>query len=369
FSLAVKRVFDKLQSEAVEEGKDKDFNFEFKLSTNDIRPDRNDSVEEIEPAIEVEKYIQKFGSSYREILKKLAEQIPPLDSSTKITVCIPVAAHEEQNFIYNTLKTLNLQTLSKDLFEVVILANYPKFSKQVRKIKLDDTMSEIERFKKDFPELKVNVLFAEMVDNAAKIGNIRAILSDVACLRWHERQIDQDHFLMRFDADTLNIHPEALGYYLRVFEKNPNVDGLGGPVSITPDFALRHPIGFVGGALFNLLSKRLAAKTKQFKPQGPNTLLRIGVYAKVGGYLSDFNCGEGVDLDFAVIDLRHKSSQFRAFMHTGASTRLITSERRGEVASTKATYGSQWSLRATEFGTLNKGIRSGEIKVKKKLEE
>ncbi|MBP9732552.1 MAG: hypothetical protein KBD29_03795, partial [Candidatus Magasanikbacteria bacterium] len=133
---------------------------------------------------EIKRYLDTLSPEYRKLVDELGKQIDlPMGDDVRIVSCIPVAGHQEGKNIYETLKNYTYQDMDRKQFEIVLLVNHPDKDKQGKEVTPDETLSEIERFKKEFPDMPVRVMYYVVPQKDAQIGHIRKLLTDAALER------------------------------------------------------------------------------------------------------------------------------------------------------------------------------------------
>lgn len=276
---------------------------------------------------EIEKYIQNFLPEYRKEAESLAAQAGKMDKETRLSICIPVAGHQEGKNIYESLKNYTYQDADSKIFEIVLFVNHPEADKSGNKIKPDDTLDEIERFKKDFPEMNVKVMYSALPLEKAKIGYIRKILDDSALLRHHERGKNiEDLIIVSNDADNKGVSPEYVDNFIKHFDSNPKVEAMLGQLDWDPESYVKYPLIHIGTRLFQYLDTIIRHESGRMPSSGANFAFRSSIYAGVGGYIEDTDIAEDVALGRAIISARKRDDCVK-FAGARAS-RLYTSSRR-----------------------------------------
>lgn len=293
----------------------------------------------INPSLDIAEYVQSWNATYRGHVEQISSQIDAVGPTCKISVCIPVAAHEEQEYVYDALSCFCDQTLPPDKFEVVILANSP----HDLTAETVATMQEITRFKTEFPEINIQVMQVGLLGSSLQtIGFIRALLHDAVVLRHGERQGNQDHIMVRCDADTRAVGPKYLENFLKRFEQKSGTDSFAGWLCHSPEAALKDPLIFISQRLFDIVYSGRRIYFSIPSHGGPNHAIKASVYAKLGGYSERSICGEDLKLFKQHIKWRKSSRDFVALGHGGWHSRLYTSSRRGNYScDSGGTYASQ----------------------------
>ena len=280
----------------------------------------------LDPLKEAKRYLDSLSKEEREQVVRIAKKIDPLNEKVEISVCIPVAGHQEENNIYRSLESYTFQSLPKDSFEIVLLVNHPNVDKNGKKIVPDNTLKEIERFKQDYPDMPVKVIYEVIPIKDAKIGKIRKLLSDAVIQRQFMRGIDKDLIMVSNDADNYGVAPEYLQNFVQRFAEHPDVDGMLGQLDWDPGTYVHEPLIHVGTRLFQYLGIIGRHRSGGMVSSGANFAYKSSIYAGIGGYLSELPGGEDVAVGQAIIAARGKKEAMR---FAGArSSRLYTSARR-----------------------------------------
>ncbi len=284
----------------------------------------NDPNATLDPQRELLAYFDKQSPEYVGMVKNLAEQIPEaMDSTVRAVVCIPVAGHEEGKHIYQTLENYSYQTASNDQYELLLFVNHPEGTTQ------DETLVEIGRFKIDYPEMPIRVIYKEIPKADAKMAYIRKVLTDVALYRHLQRgQQDQDLILISNDADLKGVAPEYVANFITKFDNNPQMDVLVGQIDWDPESYIEYPGIHAGTRLFQYLNLQIFHSRPGDTPSsGANTAFKGSIYAGVGGYqLNDQQGAEDVILGQAIRAGRGGS---KTLGYAGSRvSRIYTSSRR-----------------------------------------
>ncbi|MCB0339652.1 MAG: hypothetical protein KDD53_08610, partial [Bdellovibrionales bacterium] len=313
----------------------------------------------LSPAEQISRYVSSFPNEYKEQLLKLADQAAPMNSSCRITVCIPVAAHEEAAHIERTLACFLNQTFPFDHFEVVLLLNHPDRTRSGEIITPDKTPEIVEAFRQRHPELNIQTCYAVFEREYLTIGYIRTVLTDLVMLRHHKRGLEQDHILTRNDADTIGLDPDYLLNGFRKLEENPQADAIAGRLEGAPPELCEDPYLFVGYKLSSLLYTYL--RVKYNAPQGSagaNLIFRASSYSLVGGYNPSDKVGEDVAIDLGLIRFRAKEFKPSALIYGGSASTLYTSTRRArEALKFGLSAVEQWSSDGVPFGSEDPKVR------------
>ncbi|MEK7102737.1 MAG: hypothetical protein AAB870_00115, partial [Patescibacteria group bacterium] len=311
---------------------------------------------------ELTRYFGVMSPAHRDRVKSLANQPGAMTKDAKLSVCIPVAGHQEAHNIYQSLESYARQIPTgydeknadapaqlKDFqnqFEVSLFVNWPEKDKNGNSINKDDvqkTLDEIERFKNDFPDVKVSVMAQELPNQDANIAFIRKMGTDATLWRQRARGKDApDIIMVSNDADNKGISPKYISNFIDKFDDRPELDSLVGEIDWDPADYVRHPAVHLGTRLFQYYNIGGRRKFGRITTSGANTAFRGGMYGAIGGY-SGATGGEDIRIGQAIHHARrtyHASKEVRTrridFAGTGVS-RIYTSTRRAIDAWKKGT--------------------------------
>jgi hypothetical protein len=209
------------------------------------------SKENIEKnVVEMRNYIDKKVDI--KLIEELNLQIKEkMDNNTRMSVVLP-CYHEGEN-IYKTLLdwTVKQKDLKPEELEIITFVNAPEKDQ-----KLDEkTISEILRFKKDYPEYKVQLVKHNFdFKTNRKMGAIYKIPTDLAVYRNMQRlendaskEIVSSHLLRSGGADALGRNPRFLREIIDFMEKHPETEQLRTQSAYPPEVREKFP-------LFNLIT-------------------------------------------------------------------------------------------------------------------
>lgn len=264
-------------------------------------------------AFEAERHFASFPPEKMAEIKDLNGQIgKEMERDCKLAVCIPCASHLEAKNIYHTLKLYSEQKDDKDRpldpknFEIILFLNRPKGANS------DGTESEVKRFQKDYPQLKLRVI--EKITDWGEISsweetvNLNSVcrrIYDVATLRSlvsesRKKLKEKDIAILMADADCSEISGQLVNDYIQFFgaDKDKRIDAIVGDVhwdkkilNLPTFFALWHfwhgmeKQSFINpdqpnkpswGANFAIRASSLCAIGGRRDRPEPNSDLRIG---------------------------------------------------------------------------------------------
>lgn len=173
---------------------------------------------------------------------------------------IIICTYNRDKYIYNVLKSLAENTLSKNLYEIVLINNNCT----------DQTSRECSRFAQDYPDVR----FRSYIETNQGLSHAR------------NRGIkeSQGEILVYVDDDAL-VNKEYLQTYADFFHNHPDIDAAGGP--IIPQYETAEPswMSYFTKALITGY-KYLGDKEREFPkndyPGGGNAAYRSDVFKKVG---------------------------------------------------------------------------------------
>ncbi len=283
---------------------------------------------------EIEKYFLKQDAKYKEELNSVVENSETMDTNCKVAICVPVAGHQEGANIFRTLENYTNQTADNKSFEIVLFVNRPEVSRDGSKIEPDETIPEIKRFKKEYPDIRVRVIEKVLSLEDANMGYIRKFNSDVTLLRHQSRGDSADDLIMvSNDADNKGIATTYVQNLIDKFDENEKTDALFGQLDWDPESYVRNPLVHVGTRLFQYVSVQIRKKGWNVESSGANFAYRSSIYAGVGGYTSGIHLAEDVNFGQKIKLARENSEDHTPVGFAGAKvSRLYTSSRRAEKA-------------------------------------
>ncbi|TSC69442.1 MAG: hypothetical protein G01um101466_39 [Parcubacteria group bacterium Gr01-1014_66] len=139
--------------------------------------------------------------------KELLDQIPSMHPETRATVCIPVAAFDDQEVetLPRTLEQLGGQTASIKSFEIVLFLNRPEGESR------DDTTEIVKYAERHMPNLYC--IDSEIPKDKVLIGYIRALLHGVVSERARRAGLTNLIHIIT-DADMVWLHPNLIHAHL-----------------------------------------------------------------------------------------------------------------------------------------------------------
>lgn len=316
-----------------------------------------------QPYLEIQRYLNSEIDSWRgwrKLSRELASCVEKLSPECRLSVAIPVAAHEEQAHIGRTLQSFLEQTADPSSFEIVLFANHPAKYPDGTVVRPDGTLDVIRRFIHVHQDLNIRVMYCPLPIEGCRIGNIRKILSDAILYRYLDRGAEfPDHIIVRADADTLACHPQWVENFINRFDRNPRVDSYLGQLDFDTESYRTHPLLHllcrVEDKVFTWLMR-----CNDVQPGGtPNFAIRASTYAWIGGENRNFSTGEDVALTRSLFKARHTAQHFQPLGFAGSPSRLYTSARRLTATFERGfAPAEQWDPTSAPFSHLNGDIRS-----------
>lgn len=285
--------------------------------------------------LEIKEYIARQSHEHLREIESLKRESGPMNPDCKLSVCIPVAGHQEGKVIYATLENYLNQTANPKEFEIVLFINHPDKDRNGNEVVPDETMREVRRFQSEHPELNVVVMSKVIPLDRAKIGYVRKLLSDTVLLRNLERgESAPDLIMVSNDADNKGVAPEYIQNFLDKFGERRDTDAFMGQLDWDLLSYSRNPLVHVGTRLFQYVDVQLRRRDKNnIASSGANFAYRAGMYAAVNGYTDHSELAEDVDLGRAIKASRMGSKNRIGIGFAGARvSRIFTSARRAEMA-------------------------------------
>ncbi len=276
---------------------------------------------------EIKNYFGKMEENYLKELSILSKEMGKMSKKNKVSVCIPVAGHQEGDKIYQSLKNYTYQKANIDNYEICLFINHPEKDREGKKIKPDKTLKEIERFKKDHPNINLKTIYKAIPNKKANIGFIRKLLNDTVLLRHHQRGEKVDDLIMiSNDADNLGVDPRYIQNFIDRFKKDPKIDGILGQIDWDPEAYTKYPLIHVGTRLDQYYTNIIRNQRKTINSSGANFSFKSSIYAGVGGYLDDIPCGEDVVFGKSIAIAR--GGTYETQTYGNSASRMFTSARR-----------------------------------------
>lgn len=235
----------------------------------------------------------KYEGPWQRDCYRISQEFWEMDTQCRLSICVPVSWHQEWENIYQSLLSYTNQSLPSEQFEVNLLINSP-FSSTENEYDWTKTIMEINRFKKNFPQIRVNTAYCRLEESEQDIWYIRGILTDGTLFRikasWDK------HIIVSNDADQMYIHPDYLTTIAKKLENN-EIEIVGWDIDEDEITHLNHPEYFLQNRANAFLCYRWT------RSSGANSAFRVESYMRVGWYAHmNHICGEDVDLGERIME-------------------------------------------------------------------
>lgn len=282
---------------------------------------------------EIQDYIKNQDEKYLKYLESMAQDMGPMNPNCRLSICIPVAGHQEGENIYNTLKNFSNQTANKENYELVLFVNRPEKDAKGNAVKPDKTLEEILRFKRENPDMNIRISERILPVRDARIGHIRKVMNDAVLLRQLQRGENSPELIMvSNDADNQGVAPEYIENFISKFDSHKEIDSMVGQLDWDPKSYIRNPLIHIGTRLFQYDGAQSRTKGWHFNSSGANFAFRSSIYAAVGGYSSNMKGGEDTDFGAKISSAREGAIDKKPIAYAGIRTsRIYTSSRRAEM--------------------------------------
>lgn len=221
-----------------------------------------------------------------------AEKLKNLRSETKAVITIPVYSLGEYGNIYHTLETYAKQeNVNFNEFTIALCVNQKQTLDQLtpeQSAARDRTLAEIERAKRDFPQLNIADF---QLNGHGGLADFSEYLSDVTMSSIQKATSegrvsrDSDILIIRNDADVRHMSKNLVSSYLKSMEQNPKTPIFNGTIfygidkgAEAPGFAsvsmierMEDMIGVIEGTKVHTVGINFAYRAKHFAAiQGSN---------------------------------------------------------------------------------------------------
>ena len=224
---------------------------------------------------------------------------------------MPVAAAQEYANIYNTISLYSQQKQSAtDRTVIVMNVNWPDDADMS---KVQKTISEIERAKKDFPNLQIATLTKVWPRTwinergGAIYGEVVKHLNDVALRAIQKSGMESDVYLLTNDADAKGMSKNYLSGLIDTTERNKTRDGFLGKIEWSPELFEKYPGFHLSMRMYQYMESSLrvaSTKNKSIGSSGPNFLVKAATFAAIGGYNANMGAGADTDLGRSIKNAR-----------------------------------------------------------------
>jgi hypothetical protein len=284
-------------------------------------------------------YARAWSIQYHDLMKRCLKLAKPMDPACRLSICIPVAATQEDKYIGKTIAAFSRQTASRESFELVLLVNAPIQDQKKNPAAIQATLENIDYAKRRYPDLRVVVVPLLIApDVKVTIGLLRSIVTDLALLRHIRRKNGNDHILARADADTRGVGTGYIANFLYRFDRPPDdahpyTAAYGGEILWSPERLINDVRFYLGAQLDHAFFIARRRDYGKMRIGGPNFAVRAMYYALTGGYDDTAELGEDVNFTRKLErTVREISPEVLPLAFAGSSARLYTSARRAEAA-------------------------------------
>ncbi len=263
----------------------------------------------LSPEEEMRWYFGEQPREYVEDLDRMNNLInDPMSGQCRVSVCIAAASHHEGKNIYKTLsqylnqKDNHGNPINYDQYEIVLFLNRPS------NFPPDDTAKEVDRFKREHPELKVRV-FEKTFPNRPSMGVISKYVADMALLRSSKRShpSNPDLIIANNDADADLISNKYISSIVAKYD-DPNkkhIDGALGKIEWTPEAYIKFPGFHVANRFYQIIEAgRRHEKKREIGSSGANFTIKSSMYAAIGGFNTSSDLAQDVELSRMLLDAR-----------------------------------------------------------------
>lgn len=245
-------------------------------------------VEAQDPATEVLSFTREATLYFEAMSPKdqaaaafLVEQLPPDEVVPRVTVCIPVATHEEGQNLYKALEHYTHQTLPSDQFEIFLFLNRPVLNGDGSPTDDSETIRALADFERDYPgRLKISEAYT-VFDNPVNMGELKKIHFDAHILRCLRAGVEDPIIIMN-DVDMVQAPDEYLAQYVDYFDTSPLIDAVVGEFDLDHGAYVRFPFVHVTNRLHGIISTLKGNSAKRIVNSN-NTAMRASAYCALGG--------------------------------------------------------------------------------------
>lgn len=249
---------------------------------------------------EVSSYIDRLPPDYKETIEVFSEALPPMSEKCRAAICVP-AAYSEHRVIYGYLESLLNQTdtegitLDPESFEVNIFVNGP----QANEDDIRQTVSEIDRFKSEHPEMKINVI-SKSYPERQSIGLLRKIVTDATLKRANERSTRSGElYLVSHDADIRVQDKDYIAKIIDRLDSDLGTQILSGEIDYSEEDKNRYPMIWTARRLWQFIDTIRQGENYANTPRktvGANSIIRSSAYADVDGFRMSDRLAEDIAL-------------------------------------------------------------------------
>lgn len=253
----------------------------------------NNPDAKLDPKEEISWYFEDQKRRYpgyieNELSKLESQNTEPLSKKVEAIICVAAAGHQEHENIYKTLDTYRVQkdrnkksvwNGENSKFEIFLYINWPTGQSPQK------TLDEIERFKKNHPEVKVRVYKEEITTGKVELGWYKKKIFDLALKKHAETGSEKDIIIITNDADMTFTSNNYLENSIDSLNdpKNKRFDAVLGRYDLDPEIYRKNPTFHVAIKFWQFMESVMRSKYGLIGTQGRNTIMRGSSYAAVGG--------------------------------------------------------------------------------------
>lgn len=299
---------------------------------------------------DIERYFRSLPGHYIRQVESAAKELGPLKAENRISVIVPVAAHEEQDGILSLLHAAANQRMSPQYFDLNLFLNYPAQHAEKQRSAIAATIRSVETARSLYPNLQINS-FVRAIAEGFSIGFMRKLATDARLLTALVAG-RPDLKLLRWDADTRAVHPQALQTFDDYLSRTPLFGVAIGRHRYDIPSLMHDPVALFGEWLWQSLRLTLRHEAPQGGP--PNSATVAWRYAVKGGYDPHAKQAEDVALDRSLIDVSEPLLQEILL----PATATVWTDGRRLIAAHDKGFASHEQWTACHFGDDNQSIRS-----------
>lgn len=178
-------------------------------------------------------------------------------------ISLVICTYNRSRYLPGSLESINLQTINKDLFEVVVINN----------ASTDDTAAVVRSYMAENPQINISYYFE--YNKGLSFARNRGIA-------------EAKSPLIAYVDDDVILTPDYLKELLSFFDTNPNAAGAGGKVvpkyesGSEPAWMSKYLAGFVGNVNHGTEIKRFTPEMKY--PAGCNMIYQRDILLEAGGF-------------------------------------------------------------------------------------
>ncbi len=280
----------------------------------------------------IERYIDSLDGEYHAEIEGIANTLEPMNEKCRVAVIIP-ARYEEKN-LANLLDQYSKQTdtsgnaLDPDLFEINIIVN--RKQSEIA----DNSVQVINDWRKDHPEIHVNIIDVAFKDEEACVGLARKYVTDATLLRSVKRKdATKPLYIESEDADLFSVDKATVAKLINIFDNRPHVDVLRGVQDRQPEVMKENELLFFQRRLWDLAE--ILLRNPKYRPDknsgadfvwhrvvsgGWNTAFTAEAYAQIGGYGATYRIGEDMAIGQQISVLRGSKENGQVIPNTYTAT-------------------------------------------------